>query len=142
MRKSSTFWGMLFVLALFAFSLSGCSLPASFIVLKSMDRGEERWGTKDSFLYELRGDPPHRMRVDPETGVETFAWDTLVFHKRRKTNYSPDTSYMERFIYYNMDCTYEISFDREGDKIGSKWIGTGCFDSKGGVYRSGIFSEE
>jgi hypothetical protein len=30
-----------------------------------------------------------------------------------------------------------VSFDAEGKKIDSTWIGAGCFTSKGGLYEEG-----
>jgi uncharacterized lipoprotein NlpE involved in copper resistance len=116
-----------------SFVLTGCSNRASFIELKSADR---RCTTQVQYLRKLPVDPD-RVTVDPKTKVETWAWDTRV-HRIKL-----DDSSEYRYGGYYADCTYEVDFDPQGNKIDSRFIGSGCFTKGGSLYQEGkIFFNE
>jgi hypothetical protein len=123
---------MVCVALLFSSAVTGCAPGrAGFISLKSCD---EMCTTLACFMQRLRV-LPDRAAIDAE-GVETFAWDTDVRHVRRMNKDEGDAYWYQG---YYLDCTYEASFDKDGNKLGSEWFGTGCFDSRGNLYREGSF---
>ena len=107
-------------------SLASCGPVKSFGELSAWSDSK----TQAQYLYRLPN--PDWIIIDPETGVQTWGWACRVRHERYTGK-----QYGAKYWYegYYLDCTYEVSFDQQGNKIGDQWIGTGCFDSKGNLYR-------
>lgn len=115
-------------------TLFGCGTAnmVSFHRLKSADKF---CNTQAHYLRKLDV-PPHRIAVDPKTGVETWAWDTDVQREKRMDKTQGDPYWYEG---YYVVCTYEVRFDKDGNKLDSRWVGSGCFNSRGELYNEGGF---
>jgi hypothetical protein len=76
------------------------------------DMGNE---SKSCYQQRLKDYPPSLHTVDPDTGVETFRWDS-----RRYIHVEGETGGHFR------DCTFEVRFDPQGQRLEHGWIGRGC----------------
>lgn len=121
------------IIAIIICGLSGCARRA--VMIYELTSANKFCNTQAQYLHKLPI-PPHRMTINAETGVETWAWDCRVRHERRADG---DPYWYEG---YYMDCTYEVDFDSEGNRMGARWIGGGCFNSRGDLYEPTFFYNE
>lgn len=124
------------IIAIIICGLSGCA--RNEVMIYELTSANKFCNTQAQYLHKLPI-PPHRTAIDPETGVETWAWDTDVRHERRADKAAGAPYWYEG---YYMDCTYEVDFDPEGNKIDARWIGGGCFNSRGQLYEPTFFYNE
>lgn len=136
MYKNSSNLIVLCAIMTLAFVLTGCATNSiSFIRLKSINR---MCKTQECVTHKATV-PPHRITMDTESNVTTWAWDTDVLRERHADKAAGAPYWYEG---YYMDCTYEVDFDPEGNKIDARWIGAGCFNSRGELYRPSFFYDE